>query len=200
MFENQESYDQDEICDRCLETQQHFDMARSLMQHDSFSRRVIMRIKKATDYGIVKICAKRIYTKYPRLFDNIDYIIPVPSHWTRLLRRGNNPPDVIALKLADVSGIECRRLLRRIRRTEYQKDKSVVERAANVARAFVCNCEESIIAGKGIIIVDDVITTGATLNECAKVLKLAGAAIVKCVTVTSTRPSHKWYEPISSLS
>ncbi|MDR1609680.1 MAG: ComF family protein [Holosporales bacterium] len=191
MFESQESYDQDEVCDNCAKTQPHFDMARSLMQHNSCSRRVVMRIKKATDYSVVKICAERIHMRYPRLFDNIDYSVPVPSHWTRLIRRGNNPPDIIALKLADVSGIEYRRLLKRVRRTEYQKDKSAAERRINIEGAFVCSCDNSVIVGKNVLVVDDVMTTGITLNECAKVLKAAGAVTVNCATITSTRQSYR---------
>jgi ComF family protein len=184
MFGAQESYDQDEICSDCLETPPSFDAVRSLLQYDKFSKRIVMQIKKKTDYGIVETCANLLYRRYSRLFEGVSYIIPVPSHWTRLLSRGNNPPDVIAIKLADLSGIRRKKLLKRIRKTEYQKGKTAKDREANVAGAFACG--KVFTGNEKVIVVDDVMTTGATMNECAKALKLAGANAVTCVTIAST--------------
>ncbi|MDR1333467.1 MAG: double zinc ribbon domain-containing protein [Holosporales bacterium] len=221
MFETQESYEPEEVCERCSKQVPYFDAVRSLLQYDAAARRIIMQIKKNTDYNVVAVCAKMLYSKYQSLFEGVDYITPVPSHRTRLLMRGNNPPDVIALKLAAASGVEYKKIIKRIRKTEYQKDKSAEERRKNVAGAFACydgrglpskpsegvhehsstgstkqetDCgglAGSPVVGKNVVVVDDVMTTGATMNECAKVLKAAGAKTVIGITIASTNLSRR---------
>jgi competence protein ComFC len=106
--------------------------------------------------------------------NNVDYLVPVPLHWVRRLKRGYNQANLIAEQLST----KKRKLntdLVRIRNTAAQPSlTSAAAKARNVAGAFAVRKGHN-IAGKEICLVDDIKTTGATLNECAKTLKQAGA-------------------------
>lgn len=107
----------------------------------------------------------------------IEFFVPVPLHWTRRIFRGYNQAHIIAKKLK-YTAAKINTDLVRIRRTKMQPAMaSAAARARNVAGAFAVRCGHS-FAGRNICLVDDIKTTGATLNECARVLKDAGAAKV----------------------
>jgi ComF family protein len=106
----------------------------------------------------------------------IEFFVPVPLHWTRRLWRGYNQSLVLAKKLKHPKA-KINTELVRIRYTKKQISMSPNKRAANVAGAFAVRYGHS-FAGRNICLVDDIKTTGATLNECAKTLKDAGASKV----------------------
>jgi len=107
-------------------------------------------------------------------FSDIDLFVPVPLHWTKRLKRGYNQSLILARKFKH-SGAGISTDLVRIRRTKAQPTMpSPAARARNVAGAFAVRRGHK-LAGRRICLVDDIKTTGATLNECAKVLKQAGA-------------------------
>jgi competence protein ComFC len=108
-------------------------------------------------------------------FDGIDALVPVPLHPVRRRERGYNQGERIAAGLASVLGLPVRTdLLRRVRRTRTQTDLSGGARQKNVAGAFRI-ADPGRIRGLSFCLVDDVVTTGATMNECAGALKEAGA-------------------------
>jgi ComF family protein len=108
--------------------------------------------------------------------DEIEFFVPVPLHWFRRLVRGYNQSLVLAKKLKHPAGISVD--LARIRYTKSQPAMvSPAARARNVAGAFAVRWGHQ-FAGRNICLVDDIKTTGATLNECAKTLKEAGASKV----------------------
>jgi len=110
-------------------------------------------------------------------YNDIEFLVPVPLHWSRRLRRGYNQSLIIAKKLKHPSA-EINTDLVRIRCTKSQPTTaSVAARARNVAGAFAVRKGHN-FAGRKICLVDDIKTTGATLNECAKTLKEAGASKV----------------------
>ena len=99
--------------------------------------------------------------------------MPVPLHWTRLAKRRYNQSAELARAIGRRAGLPvATRLLRRIRATGSQDGKSPAERAANLAGAFACG---PVPDGLRVILVDDVMTSGATLSACAAVLRAAGA-------------------------
>jgi competence protein ComFC len=109
--------------------------------------------------------------------NEIELFIPVPLHWTRRLVRGYNQAKVIAGRLNHSNANICTDLVR-IRRTRMQPTMaSPAARARNVSGAFAVR-EGNYFNGRKICLIDDIKTTGATLNECARVLKEAGAAKV----------------------
>jgi competence protein ComFC len=114
--------------------------------------------------------------------DEIELFVPVPLHWSRRLIRGYNQPHVLVRRLK-TSPAEVNTDLVRIRRTKSQPAMaSPAARARNVAGAFAVRYGHN-FAGRKICLVDDIKTTGATLNECAKTLKQAGASKVFAVVL-----------------
>lgn len=106
-------------------------------------------------------------------YDRIDLITPVPLHWLRKLRRGYNQSYLLAKRIAP----KDRRIstdLVRIRNTEQQWDLTPAQRRRNVKGAFAVRKGHP-FEGKKVLLVDDISTSGATLSECAKTLKTAGA-------------------------
>lgn len=114
--------------------------------------------------------------------DRVEIWIPVPLHWRRRLMRGYNQSLLLARSLAG-PGVSVRKILKRIRYTKPQPAVTTpAARARNVAGAFAVARPE-LIEGKIVGLVDDVKTTGATLNECARILKAAGARRVYAVVL-----------------
>ena len=118
-------------------------------------------------------------------FPHIDYVVPIPLHGERLQERGYNQAEAIFKDWALEKKLPWRvDILERTRYTIPQWELNIIERKQNITGAFVVGRPE-MVQNKHIIIVDDIITTGITLDECAKVLKKAGAASVHGLTVAS---------------
>lgn len=114
---------------------------------------------------------------------NVDLIIPVPLHHLKKAERGFNQSSYIAKGLSDKSGIrysEC--ILKRTRYTESQTLRNIPERRLNVKDAFVVK-KKLQVKGRNILLVDDVITTGATISECAKQLKVCGSGNIYAASI-----------------
>ena len=117
-----------------------------------------------------------------------DGIIPVPLHPERLLERGYNQALLLAQGLAFYLGIPCCDWLERVKETLPQNKLKISERSENLHGVFALkDCWEKDLSGKKWIVVDDVFTTGATANEVARVLKLAGAVRVDVYVLASGR-------------
>ena len=173
------------LCETCEKYHRSFDKARALFLYDEISKYVIMKIKKHADNTVANTCCKMLVLRHMNIFAQADYIVPVPSHWSRILKRGYNPADIISIELSKISKIPVLKLLKRIRKTEYQKGKSIQERFENVDNAFVYAGKKN-VSGKSIILVDDVMTTGATLHECSKALKTHSRGKIFCITIATT--------------
>jgi len=119
------------------------------------------------------------YGRENDVFENIDIIIPVPIHKERLKQRGFNHSYEIAKIIGEKNNIPVEEnVLIRVRNTKPQYELSAEERKDNIKDAFkVVNAEA--VAGKRIMLIDDVFTTGGTVNECSKVLKEAGAEHIR---------------------
>jgi len=108
-------------------------------------------------------------------------LVPVPLARERLRERGFNQAELIAERLGVALAIPVRRRwLARVRETSPQSDLTAAERRANVGGAFVAS---SVAAGQHVVIVDDILTTGATVGECARALRQAGARRIGVATV-----------------
>lgn len=116
-------------------------------------------------------------------FQRLDVIVPVPLHKRRLRSRGFNQALLLAELLAHEWRLPLeRRALRRVRWTEPQITLTAAERRENVRGAFAV-ADNVAVAGKCVLLVDDVLTTGSTVEECARTLKRSGAVGVAVVTV-----------------
>ncbi|MEN8240689.1 MAG: phosphoribosyltransferase family protein [Chloroflexota bacterium] len=113
---------------------------------------------------------------------DLDMIVPVPLGPKRLKERGYNQAYLLAEAYANRLAIECNQhALRRIRETRTQVGLSIVQRQQNVTGAFKAESKE--VSGKRVLLIDDILTTGATLNACAVALKQAGADRVFSLTL-----------------
>ncbi len=152
----------------------------------------------ATGAGLARLLSQRAPAG---LLAGVDIIAPVPLHPWRLLHRGFHQAQVLARGLARPTGEGeptarlLPDLLRRLRHTRPQVGMSPAQRAANVAGAFVVHPRRAArLAGRRVLLVDDVLTTGATVSECARALRAGGAAWVGVVTVSrggTARPGHE---------
>jgi competence protein ComFC len=118
--------------------------------------------------------------------DALDVVIPAPLHATRLRARGYNQSELLAQAFADRVGLPCAPAwMARVRATQPQVDLRGTARRANVAGAFAASPQ---VTGKTILLVDDVLTTGATLQACAEAALAAGARRVYGLTLAAPAP------------
>lgn len=114
----------------------------------------------------------------------------VPVGSLRKLRRGYDQAELIARTVGRELGLPVKRLLKKRRNTRPQSTLTREQRRANVLGAYACVNEEA-VRGKRVLLIDDVFTTGATAQECARVLLTAGAKSVACAAVASTAKNEE---------
>ena len=173
------------LCAACIEYTPDFTMARAALRYDDYSKPLILGFKHA-DKTHLRLWLGKILAQSARaVTDGADYIVPVPLHWTRLLKRRYNQSALLAAELSIHCGVpHADDLLARIRRTTPHENMDRGQRERNVKRAFAVrdHYAEKII-GKTIVLVDDVFTTGSTVAECSRTLLRAGAGAVRVATV-----------------
>jgi ComF family protein len=167
----------DGVCPDCQGKAIHFDgIARSGVYTDALQQMILSFKKGRTELDNVLGSLANSALEGGGFRDEIEFFVPVPLHWFRRLSRGYNQSLVLAGKLKHPAGISAD--LARVRHTKSQPAMvSPAARARNVAGAFAVRRGHR-FAGRNICLVDDIKTTGATLNECAKTLKEAGASKV----------------------
>lgn len=114
--------------------------------------------------------------------ERIDAIVPMPIHWRRWITRGYNQSDLLAREVSARSGLPVERLLRRSRNTPVQAGLTSRERRLNVKNSFAVP-DPAQVGGRCLLLIDDVLTTGATLNAASGALKQAGAARIAILTL-----------------
>ena len=159
-------------------------MSRSAFAYDDASKDLILSFKFHDKTENAKLVAQMMYVAGEDIFkEGVDVIMPVPLHYTRLLKRRYNQSALLGRELSKLSGIECDNLtLVRHKKTRPQVELSGLERQRNVRDVFSIKREDK-VKGKRVLLIDDVLTTGATLRECGKCLKKAGAKSVDTLTV-----------------
>jgi len=153
--------------------------ALSVVGYSDFAARCVHLFKynRRLELGgvMARLMAEHLAEPVGALGGRLDRIAPVPLHWARRLARGFNQSERLARALAAATGLELdTRLLRRLRHTKRQALVPKDLRAENVRGAFGLRAGRE-VRRQGILLVDDVVTTGETVNECAKALKDAGA-------------------------
>ncbi|HRK24102.1 MAG TPA: ComF family protein [Beijerinckiaceae bacterium] len=163
-----------------------FDRARAVARHDGLARSMVHRLKFSDRLDLARPMGGLMAVAGKDVLAGADALVPVPLHWTRLLWRRFNQAEVLADWVGRESGLAVlARTLRRRKHTPQQVGLSRPQRIANLQGAFVVRPDQAAgIEGKHLVLIDDVHTTGATLNACARVLRRAGAARIDVLTFT----------------
>ena len=172
-------------CVACRRSRLHFDKSLSLGVYEAELERVVTGLKFAALPRIARPLGRLLAQIGTRLgfYAPGTILVPVPLSRRRLRNRGYNQAELIARRIAATTGLVMRpRWLRRVRDTRPQSDLSARQRRQNVLGAFA-SAEAVSIPGARVVLVDDVLTTGATVNDCARALLQAGASRVDVVTV-----------------
>ena len=173
----------DAVCGDCAREQRAWDRARAVLRYDKNSRSLVLGLKHADHTHVANAFGRWMHRAGGEALLGADLAVPVPLHWTRLLQRRYNQAALLAHAIHAAGGppVAADWLVRR-RRTRSQGHLGATARENNVRGAIALRRDRS-VAGKRVVIVDDVMTTGATANECARVLKRAGAEFVGVLTL-----------------
>lgn len=174
------------ICGACINVAPSFDNTTTLFTYDYPIDKLLQHYKYKEMLHLSRTFGVLLSTKLASQSQNIDAIIPMPMHRERLKERGFNQALEIARLVADNLTISLNyKACQRIKLTPPQASLPLKDRIKNIRGVF--ECTEN-LSGKRIAIIDDVMTTGASLNELAKTLKKAGAAHVECWVIARTLP------------
>lgn len=173
------------VCADCTRRRPPFVRARAAFVYDADSRPMILAFKHADRTDLAPVLTTLLRRPAAALLADVDLIAPVPLHWRRLLSRRYNQSALLARRLAKGSRAYCvGDLLVRTKATTSQGGKSRSGRARNVQGAFkVPPRHRAKLRDKRVLLVDDVYTTGATVEACARALLRGGAAAVDVVTL-----------------
>lgn len=173
---------QGEICGRCQRHPPHFDRLIALYPYSFPLDRMIQRLKYGHQLALAAWFGEQLAATARNL--DFDLIVPMPLHPARLTERGFNQAMEICRPLAHATNLPIdSSCCQRIRPTSPQEGLSLLARRRNLKNAFACNTD---LGGRHILLVDDVVTTGASVNECARTLRLHGAAEITVLTVART--------------
>jgi ComF family protein len=167
-------------CARCLAKPPKIARTRAAVAYDELSRSLAISLKYGRKVAVARTMAHYMAPLVRRSDDTV--LVPVPLHRSRIWRRGFNQSALVARELSRRLKVETEpMLLRRVRRTPPLKGMSPIQRRKTVSGAFRVR-DKAAVAGKTIVLVDDVLTTGSTAEACARVLRRAGAARIELVT------------------
>ncbi|MGL4825363.1 MAG: ComF family protein [Alphaproteobacteria bacterium] len=176
------------LCGGCLKEAPPFSKALSVLAYNDVSKQLLFAFKRGRRLALVPLFSQWLVNRGASLFQGADLVVPVPLHWTRLWQRRFNQSAVLAKFVSEKTGIPSSPMaLKRIRATPSQGLMARNQRFKNVEGAFqVSKKYKPSLKGKVVILLDDVHTTGATLNACAKILKKAGTKEIRVLTLTRT--------------
>jgi ComF family protein len=171
------------VCADCARGRAHWQRARAVLRYDKHSRGLVLGLKHGDRTHLARALGLWMQRAGAEVLDGADLLVPVPLHWTRLVARRYNQAALLAHAIHKAGGppVAPDWLVRR-RRTPSQGRLGPLARARNVGGAFAIGRGRS-VKGKRLVLVDDVLTTGATVEECARVLRRNGAAFVGVLTL-----------------
>lgn len=175
------------MCGLCRLGANGFDAAYTFGAYEGELRKLIQVFKYGGVQPLSKPLGAFLSTALPR-GERFDVIVPMPLHWRKRWTRGFNQAELLGRELSRRSGIPLRRAVRRARFTAVQAGLTHAGRRKNVAGAF--QTRGNGLRGLRVLLIDDVMTTGATASACAKALKRGGAAHVSLLTLA--RVDRRW--------
>jgi len=155
-----------------------YDRARAAVRYDEVARSLVLAFKYADRLDLAPMMGRWMARAGTELLTDADALMPVPLHWRRLWARRFNQAATLASAISSLSGVPVLPdVLKRVRATPQQVGLSKAERADNVQGAFrVPAGQKAAVMGRRIVLIDDVLTSGATVDTCARALLRAGAS------------------------
>ncbi|HEU0122890.1 MAG TPA: ComF family protein [Bryobacteraceae bacterium] len=178
------------VCRKCRSGLTGYDYAYSFGYYEGPLRKMIHHFK----YAGVEVLSGPLGALMVQALPmdlQVDMIVPVPLHWRRRLWRGYNQCELLARPLESRLSVPVVRAIRKTRHTETQATSTPAQRRSNLTGAFVL-ADQKIVEGKRVLLVDDVLTTGATVTTCSTLLRRGGAKSVTVLTLARVdrRPSE----------
>lgn len=167
--------------------------ARAAVRYDDVARTLVHALKYQDRTDLAPAMGRWMARAGRELLDDADVLVPVPLHWRRAWRRRYNQSGALAVVIERQTGVKlASEALKRIRPTEQQIGLSRPQRASNVQGAFkVAPDRQAVIAGRRIVLIDDVLTSGATVDACARALLRAKAASVDVLVFARVVDGHR---------
>ena len=180
-FPLQETLELEAVCGACAAHTPPYQSLRAALAYDDHARKLVLDLKRGGRRDGLHVFGQWMAAACAEALGQADFLAPVPMHWTRLAVRSFNQAAWLAQALSVASGVPWRAgALARVKRRRSQAGLSAQERRRNVGGAIKARGR---FEGKTIIVVDDVFTTGATIEACARAFLRAGAAEVHGVTL-----------------
>jgi ComF family protein len=181
-FLNHFPLDEDGRCSLCRLGLTGFDTVYTFGSYEGTLRQLIHLFKYDQMRPLAKPLGALMARAIPRE-QRFDLIVPMPLHWRKRFSRGYNQSELLAREIARRWGLPVRKIVRRVKPTAPQAGLTNSKRRLNMRGAFATSAD---LQGMRVLLVDDVLTTGATAGACARVLKRAGASHVTVATVART--------------
>lgn len=171
------------ICLECKKNKRYFETVKSLLHYDNQVQKIIHKYKYYDKAYYCKLFGSMLYNYIKENnYCEFDLITSIPLHKSKIKSRGYNQSELIAKYIAKKINILYSKCLKRINKTKVQNELSKHERRKNVKNAFIA-IDTHIIKNKTVLIIDDIYTTGATINECSRVLIEEGAKNIYGLTI-----------------
>ncbi|MFO1128961.1 MAG: ComF family protein [Rhodospirillales bacterium] len=176
------------VCGGCARRRPRYLRARAALVYDDASRPLILAFKNADRTDAAPAFAGWMVRAGDTVLDGADGLVPVPLHWSRLFARRYNQAALLAAAIGRLTGLPvCPDALIRTRRTEKMRAMGARARSRNVAGAFAARPRAGRwLVGRTIVLVDDVMTTGATIDGCVAALLAGGARQVSVLALART--------------
>lgn len=175
-----------DLCDICVDAGFAWSKGRAAMVYGENARRLVLALKHGDRTELAKTTGAWLARAAKPLVTPQTVVVPVPIHWTRLLKRKYNQAELLAHEVADVHGLTLEPdALKRVARTPPLDDLSGPARHEAMAQAIVTReHQRATLAGRPVLLVDDVMTSGATLSACTHALHEIGVARVDVAVLT----------------
>ncbi len=178
------------LCERCRQHRPQYAAIRSWAVFEGQVQKALHALKYERNLGLGEVMANFLCKVFSSTDWKVDLVVPVPLGMERFKKRGYNQAMLLARPFAWSVGIpHIPKALQRVRETRSQVELSILERRENVAGAFKAIPE--IVSGKSVLVIDDVTTTGSTLDACADALRRANARQVYGLTLARAVRSQK---------
>ncbi|MFV1439813.1 MULTISPECIES: double zinc ribbon domain-containing protein [unclassified Phaeobacter] len=178
-------------CDECMDHPWPWQEGRAALTYEGTARRLVLALKHGDRTEIARPAGRWLGRAAASLLVDDPLVAPVPLHWSRFLRRRYNQSDLLARQMSRDAGLDyCPDLLRRVRRTPSLEGQGRCERYATLARSISAHPKHAAqIDGRIVLLVDDVMTSGATLAACSEACLDAGASAVRIAVLARVTQS-----------